>query len=129
MHERREAFRDSDAGVVFVAFDGPEALREGLLDGVELAFPFIADAERETYRAWGLRRGSAADIWLDPKVWLQYGKLLLGGERIRAGGADTLQFGGDFVIDPEGVVRYSRPQERDDRPPVGELLAAVREAR
>jgi hypothetical protein len=37
-------------------------------------------------------------------------------------GEDTLQLGGDFVVDRAGFVVYARPQQRDDRPPVITLL-------
>jgi hypothetical protein len=46
-------------------------------------------------------------------------------ERLRRPGSNTLQLGGDFVADPAGIVAYSRPQRRDDRPPVVELLRAL----
>ncbi|MFU8841830.1 MAG: hypothetical protein ACNA8R_14100 [Nitriliruptoraceae bacterium] len=56
-----------------------------------------------------------------------YARLLASGERLRGAGQDPLQLGGDFVIAPDQTVAYSRPQQRDDRPPVGELLAVVRD--
>lgn len=125
MHDRRDRVEELGAGVVFVAFDAPDALREGLLEDVDRAFPLIADESRDSYRAWGLERASWWRVWLDPKVWWTYLRLLLSGERLRPGGSDPLQLGGDFVVDPEGVVVYARPQRRDDRPPVGELLRVV----
>lgn len=129
MHDRRDRIDELGARVVFVAFDLPEALRSGLLADVELVFPVAADEARTTYEAWGLGRASSSDIWLDPKVWWQYLKLLMSGEQLRSGGDDPLQLGGDFVVDPDGVIAYSRPQQRDDRPPVGEILRVVQQAR
>jgi hypothetical protein len=43
-------------------------------------------------------------------------------------GRDTLQLGGDFVVDPQGRIGSARPQRHDDRPPVGELLGALERA-
>jgi len=114
------------ATAVFVTFDDPEPVRERLLAGLDVPYPVLVDRERETYRAWGLRRSSVAGVWLDPRLWARYASLLVRGERLRRPGSDTLQLGGDFVIDREGIVVYARSQERDDRPPVGELLAALR---
>lgn len=111
--------------MIFVAFDSPHALRRGLLDGVDVRFPVAADEARASYRTWGLGRASSAAIWLDPAVWWSYLKLIASGERIRAGGRDALQLGGDFVVDPEGRIAWARPQRRDDRPPVGEILREV----
>jgi len=79
----------------------------------------------ESYGGWGLHRAPWWKIWLDPSVWKQYAKLLTSGERIRGSGADPYQLGGDFVVGADGRIVYSRPQERDDRPPVGRLLEAV----
>jgi hypothetical protein len=113
---------------VFVTFDDPEAVRGSLLAGLEVPYPVLVDRERESYRAWGLRRSSVAGIWLDPRVWARYTSLILRGERMHRPTADTLQLGGDFVLDRDGIVVYARPQQRDDRPPVGALLAALRNA-
>ena len=125
VHDRRERIEALGADVVFVAFDEPEALRTKLTAGVDLAFPVAYDPERGSYREWGLGRAPWWKIWLDPKVWTAYARLIASGQRMRGGGSDPLQLGGDFVIAADGTVAYARPQSRDDRPPVGELLAVV----
>ena len=119
---------EADASVVFVTFDDPEPVRRGLLAGLEVPYPVLVDRERVAYRAWGLRRSSLAGIWLDPRLWARYAALIVRGERLRRLGSDTLQLGGDFVLDGDGKVVYARPQQRDDRPPVGELLRMLRSA-
>ncbi|MEX2465438.1 MAG: AhpC/TSA family protein, partial [Gemmatimonadota bacterium] len=118
MHDRKDRIEELGADVVFVAFDEPEALRSKLTEGIDLAFPLGFDPERVSYRRWGLQRAPWWKIWLDPKVWKTYAQLLASGQRLRGGGADPLQLGGDFVIAADGTVAYSRPQTRDDRPPV-----------
>lgn len=125
MQERRERIAQLGAMVLFVAFDEPEEIRAMLLAGVDLVFPIGVDSHRTSYDAWGLRRAPWWRIWLDPTVWVRYARLLTAGERLRGRGADTLQMGGDFVVAPDGTVAYARPQVRDDRPPVGELLRVV----
>ncbi len=118
------------ATALFVVHDEPDAVRRGLLDGLDVTYPVLIDLDRAAYRAWGLRRSSRASVWLDPRVWFRYAALLARGEKLRRLGQDTLQLGGDFVVDAAGLVTYSRPQKRDDRPPVSVLLreleAAVR---
>jgi hypothetical protein len=113
---------------LFVAFDAPECLRESLLHGLEVPYPVLVDRERSAYRAWGLGRGSLLTIWGDPGVWRRYASELARGARLRRPVGDTLQLGGDFVVDPAGTVVFSRPQQRDDRPPVAELLRALERA-
>jgi hypothetical protein len=120
-----------DAAALFVVFDEARLVRRTMLAGIDvdsLPFPVLVDRERDTYRRWGLARASWRTVFLDPKVYATYWRLLRAGERLRAGGADLLQLGGDFVIGPAGLVAYARPQERDDRPPIGTLLEAARTA-
>ncbi len=128
VQSRRDEFERAGAAVLFVAFDRPQRLRESLLADVDLVLPLLVDESRATYRAWGLRRSSVAGVWLDPRVWWRYIALVSRGARLRSVGEDTLQLGGDFVIDGEGTVRWARPQRRDDRPPVAELVREVHAA-
>lgn len=125
VQDRRERIERAGASVLFVAFDEPELLRRSLLVDLDLVFPMLVDRDRAAYRAWGLRRASVAGVWLDPRVWWRYASLLAGGERLRRFGTDTLQLGGDFVVGPEGMITWARPQQRDDRPPVGTLVRAL----
>lgn len=121
-HDRLEAL---GATAVFVSHDTPDAVRQLMLDDVDCPFPVAIDRDKTAYEQWGLRSLPLSLIWLDPKVWREYATLLLSGERMRTSGGDQRQLGGDFVVDHAGVVVYSRPQRRDDRPPVGELLKVI----
>lgn len=126
LRDRAGRLEVSGAAALFVVHDEPRLVRGQLLAGVEeLPFPVLVDREREAYLRWGLGRAPWWRVWLDPKVWEQYARLLGSGQRIRGSGEDTLQLGGDFVVAPDGTIAYSRPQRRDDRPAVGELLAVV----
>ncbi len=116
------------ATALFVVHDDPAVIRGGLLDGLDVPYPVLVDRERAAYRDWGLRRSSRAGVWLDPRVWARYAALVARGERLRPFGRDTLQLGGDFVVDPDGIVTYARPQRRDDRPPVSLLVDELRTA-
>jgi peroxiredoxin len=126
LHHRERI--DEVGTAVFLAFDAPERLRDSLLHGVEVPYPVLVDRDRSVYRAWGLGRGSLLTVWGDPGVWRRYASEIARGARLRRPGSDTLQLGGDFVIDRAGTVVYARPQRRDDRPPVTELLRALERA-
>ncbi|CAN5737543.1 hypothetical protein BH23ACT8_BH23ACT8_23530 [soil metagenome] len=124
--DRKARLRAMDAAVLFVVHDDPARIQQSLLDGIDDVWvPVLVDVERRAYDAWGLGRAPWWRVWLDPKVWRQYLTLWRGGQRLRRAGVDTLQLGGDFVVAPDGTVAYSRPQRRDDRPPVGELLSII----
>lgn len=113
---------------MFVVHDEPDRIRGSMLADLDVPFPVLVDLDRVAYRVWGLRRARWTTVYLDPKVWRSYARKLLAGQRPPKGGRDTLQLGGDFIVAPDGVVVYSRPQQLDDRPPVGELLTALERA-
>jgi AhpC/TSA antioxidant enzyme len=114
--------------VVLVVHDPPDRVRAGMLAELTIPWPVLVDLDRGAYRAWGLGRARLRQIWLSPALWARYARLLAGGERLRLLGRDTLQLGGDFVVDPAGRIAYARPQRRDDRPPLGVLLIALERA-
>jgi hypothetical protein len=128
VRDRWERWAAADAAALFVVFDEADLVRRRMLAGVDvegLPFDVLVDRDRSAYARWGLSRARWWTIWLDPAVYARYWRLLRAGERLQAGGVDVLQLGGDFVVAPDGTMAYARPQQRDDRPPVGELLRAV----
>ena len=127
LHHRDRVERTGRAAV-FVVHDHPERVRAGLLRDLDLPWPVLVDLDRVAYHAWGLRRAAFRTVWLDPRVWGRYARLLLAGQRLQRLGRDSLQLGGDFVIGPDGVVTWARPQRADDRPPVGVLLDELERA-
>jgi peroxiredoxin len=87
----------------------------------------LVDDDRRTYRAYGLGRGSVWKVW-GPKIWWAYAKLIRRGRRFRRPSEDTLQLGGDFVVGRDGRIAYAfYSDDPDDRPPVDDLVAAVRQ--
>lgn len=128
MIERWDRLEAVGATAVAVVFDPPEALAQGILDGVEPPFPVLSDPDRVAYADWELRRLPWWRIYLDPRVIWAYLRFLLSGERFRPTGRDPLQLGGDFVVGADGTLVYVRPQTADNRPPVGELIRAAEEA-
>jgi hypothetical protein len=128
VRDRWERWARADAAALFVVLYEPDVVRRTMLAGMDVdALPFkvLVDRPRGTYARWGLKRAAWTTIWLDPKVYLRYWHLLRQGERLRGVGSDVLQLGGDFIVAPDGLVAYARPQQRDDRPPVEELLRVV----
>lgn len=127
--ERRDRLEAVGGTAVFVVHDEPALVRRTMLAGLDVPFPLLVDRERRAYRAWGLRRGSVFATWLYPRAWAGYARLLASGrERLRGRGRDTLQLGGDFVLDRAATIVYARPQQRDDRPLVAVLLRELARA-
>jgi hypothetical protein len=112
--------------VAVVSFAEP-ALLARFERRVELPFTFYGDPERATYAAFGFGRASVARVWLDPRVWLAYARLLARGRVSGLPTQDTLQLGGDVVTDVEGRVRWiHRSSGPEDHPPVERIVAALR---
>jgi peroxiredoxin len=90
--------------------------------GTELTF--LADARREAYRAYGLKRGRWWQV-LGPGTWLPGIRAFA-----KAGGGsavgDVWQMPGAFVIDRRGIVRYAHyPRLQTDHPSHDEIVAVL----
>jgi hypothetical protein len=124
-HER--TFQELDTRIVVVTFErGPQA--RAYADDTGLGWPILVDETRAIYRAYGMLRGTAWQIW-GPRTWWAYTKELFRGRVPPATGlhSDTSQLGGDVLVDPSGTVRFlhigSGPA---DRPSIAALVAARR---
>lgn len=86
----------------------------------------LSDPDRHAYRAFGLGRGSVLRIWLDPRVWARYLQLMLRGRRPEAAHEDTLQLGGDALVDSDGRITWiHRSRGPEDRPSVADIQMAI----
>jgi hypothetical protein len=113
-----------DATVALITFTRVRNLR-GYRSRLGLPFPVLADEDRAVYRAYGLGRGP----WWRVYGWrtlTRYAQLLRGGRRLERPTEDTLQLGGDFVVDRDGALVFAhRSKGPDDRPEVDDLIRAV----
>lgn len=125
MRAEYPAIRALGAEVVVVSFE-PAARLPGYRALHGWPFPVVSDPERLAYRAFGLESAAWRDL-LAPRALKRYGQLLLQGYRLRWSGADVHQLGGDAVLDPKRRLIYvHRSLDPADRPPVSELLSALR---
>jgi hypothetical protein len=129
VHTTWPQWEATGAAALFVVFDDPSRVRRGLLHGLDaerLPFAVLVDRDRTAYARWGLTRATWPTILASVGSMRRYWQLWREGERPRTVGEDPRQLGGDFIVAPDGTVAYARPQERVERPPVGELLRAAR---
>ncbi|MDQ3699541.1 MAG: redoxin domain-containing protein [Chloroflexota bacterium] len=121
---QRQADLDASGALVYaVSFETPARLR-AYVRLHQIPFPILADPARATYKGYGLGRGPWWRIY-GPRVLWRYARAALQGRRITVKG-DTLQRGGDFVVDGAGVLRLVHVGEDSfDRPPVGDVLQAL----
>lgn len=124
MRSSYDSIKALNAEVIVVSF-GAEFWVKVWQEQTQAPFPLLLDQERQAYRAYGLEQ-SAVRSWNLKNLWY-YAKALLRGKQLHdSHGEDTSQLGGDFIIDPGGILRYTHPsQDPTDRPPVERLLAVL----
>ena len=125
MRDREEEFRQRNAAIVIVTFQNDFFARTYTAE-TGLTWPLLIDADRETYRRYGMLSAGWWDVW-GPATWKAYLREMLKGQMPKKSAGDVYQRGGDVLIDPSGVVRLhhigSGPA---DRPAVEEILAKIR---
>ena len=123
LHRSRDRLVKLDAEVLLLTF-ASETQARNWQAVTRTSFPLLRDANRQVYRAYGLE-SSLLRSW-QPKVWIHYARLMLGGQAWRGIQGDSGQLGGDFILDQHGVVRMAyRSQDPTDRPSVTALLAEL----
>ena len=116
-----EALEETDVRLVAVNFDTPErvaryaaAFGRGVL--------FLCDPDRILYARLALGRASRRRVWLHPAVWRSYARLLRNGARPTGPVADTLQLGGDVIVDRDVAVSWTyRSRGPEDRPSAADV--------
>lgn len=110
-----------------VSFTDREDWARGWVRETCSAFPFLLDSKRQLYKALGLER-SLTRAW-SPRTLLHYARAALSGRPLKPILGDSAQLGGDFVFDSGGTLHYAhRSRDPVDRPPIEELLQALRTA-
>lgn len=86
----------------------------------------LSDPDRLSYRAFGFGRGSVLRVWADPRVWRRYAGLLRRGHRLEAAHQDTLQLGGDVLVDADARILWVyRSRGPENRPGLDEISAEL----
>lgn len=125
MRERLPEIEELDAEVVVVTFASARVLASYQR---RFASPFtvVADEDRLLYAALGFGRGSVWRVW-GWRAAKKYAELIRAGARPERSGADTLQLGGNAIVEAGGRLawRYSGAGP-DDRPEVDDVLQQLR---
>lgn len=119
------AFQAANTRIVLVSFGAAYQARAWQAE-TGACFTLLLDPERAAYRAYALER-SMLRAW-QPKVWFEYARLMLGGKAWRGIQGDSAQLGGDFIVDPQGIIRFAhRSHDPTDRPSAVSLLTLLQE--
>jgi peroxiredoxin len=99
---------------------------QSLCDRFHAPFPCLADPQRESYRAFGLKRGSWWEV-VGPATFPRGLQAASKGHFIERPIGDVMQLPGTFIIDRQGIVRYaSYARHSADHPQTSELVEALR---
>ena len=120
LRQRQDELAAAGAVVAIVSFEKPPRLR-AYVRYHKLPYLSLSDETRSLYHAFGMDRGPWWRIY-GPRVLWGYLKAYLRGGTVRIRG-DTLQRGGDVILDGDGVVRFVHAgRDSFDRPAVDDLL-------
>ena len=129
MWRQRSSLAELNTDILLVSFEPLERIA-WYLEEADFSWPALSDEDRTLYRAYGLERTTFVRAWLSPRTVWHYLRAALRGQRIRRPAADSLQLGGDVLIDPAGIVRFiHRSSEPADRPTVERLKTIARSVR
>ncbi len=127
MRQRQAELDATGVRVYAVSFETPARLR-AYVRRHHVPFPVLADPRRVAYSRYGMLRGPWWRIY-SPRVLWRYAQAYARGERVHIQG-DTLQRGGDFLIDGAGRLRFAHVgADSFDRPPLDDLIAGVQALR
>ncbi len=86
---------------------------------------FLADPELTAYHAYGLGRNSLLRVYGTRILW-QYLRWFIQRKPVRRPNQDTLQRGGNFVINHAGLLTLAHTgRDQTERPSVGAIIAAL----
>lgn len=90
-----------------------------------LPYTCLSDPARRSYRAFGLRRGTTADV-MGPAPMLAGLRAASKGHFVGRPVDDVYQLGGIFLVNTDGRLGYARySRHAGDQPAAGELRRAV----
>ncbi|MBA2278140.1 MAG: AhpC/TSA family protein [Chloroflexia bacterium] len=125
---RRDHDRFGAAGLHVVAVgQGTPAEAARFQRRLKLPYAVLADPERAAFRAYGLREGTVGEVAGAGAV-VAFVRALLRGDLPGRVVGNALQLHGEFLIDREGIVRYTvRPTRSSDIPSTQALIDAARD--
>lgn len=124
LRQTQSDFEEASAKVVLVGMATTQEAEE-FRERFELDYPIICDPERDLYSAFQLTRMSPWQL-LSPVLALKGISAMSQGHLMGLPQGDVRQLPGVFVIDRNGMIRFShRGEDPSDRPEPSEILEAL----
>jgi|TARA_Y100000588_G_scaffold303996_1_gene326666 hypothetical protein len=125
LQQQLDLLNKLEVRVLAVTFESIEAARI-YAEEMDIPWPVVVDKERSLYREYGCQRSSWRHLlgWSTMKT---YFREALAGRWPRWPVSDTVQQGGDILIDPFGLVRFVHVGKGPgDRPDVADIIKVCR---
>ena len=122
--QHTDELEELETEVLLVSFSSQGYARRWIKE-VCAPFRLLLDRERQVYRTYGLE-SSLLRSW-SLKMVRSYVHLMRAGRKWRGIKGNSVQMGGDFIVDAEGIVRLAyRSEDPTDRPTVEQLMNVLR---
>lgn len=109
LRQDHETFEAAGTKIVCIA-QGTTDDRDAFLEAHgPYPFPIYADPNRDAYVAYGLARGSLAQVIFNPAVIMAGVEAFQEGHRVEAIVGDPFQLSGTFVVGTDGIVQFAYP--------------------
>lgn len=123
----RPQFDAAGIGVVIILQSEPAGVA-AFQSRLAITWPCLSDADKSSYQAFGLSRGSIGQL-LGPRVWWKGFQAFIHGHGVGRLDGDGLQLGGTFGVGTDGRIIYRRPNEdASDNPTPAEIISAMQSA-
>ena len=125
LQQHRGLLSELGVRVLTVTFESPESARV-YSEETESPWPVLVDEGRSLYRGYGYERSKIRHLinWSTMRTYFQEA---LAGRWPRWPVSDTVQQGGDILIDPTGIVRFMYIGDGPgDRPDVERIIKVCR---
>lgn len=120
---RAPGARDDLPPVLYVTLGSPDATRDFFAE-FDTAARAVADPQKSLYAAFGLERGSGAQL-LSPAVFAAGLRALRKGNGIGVPVGDVFQLSGEFVVRDGRIAWAHRAQHTGDHPDLDEVARAA----
>ncbi|MDQ3513863.1 MAG: AhpC/TSA family protein [Chloroflexota bacterium] len=123
LRRHHQEFVNAGVGLVVIG-QGDATAVTAFQRALDLPYPVYGDPGRAAYRAFGLSEGTVRQL-TSVATLAGYARAVLSGAGVSKPSGNGRQLPGAFVIDRDGVVRYSHPATHGADIPSPERLVAA----
>lgn len=125
LRRAHQQFEAASANIVAIGQGTPDDRDAFVSAHGPYPFPILCDPTRDSYRAYGLARGSLYNVALHPKVLAKAAEAVAHGEVQGRTVGDGMQLAGTFVVSRAGVIVFAHAGKQSSDFPRNEAVLAA----